>query len=294
MSEETQNLLKDANFAIMNTPNPVVYGAEAAASKALLVDDPPEKAASLCCPTFLSCFLSCVCPWVWLGACKTVNEREAALVLTWGKFTTVKKKPGLFCFNPCGIEFQVVSVKQRTTDLPGVKLLDLKGNPVVVSGVVFWQIQGVKAASLDVENVYQYVHTTALATLKQVVSKYPYEDDEGGHSLKTEAATLSAELSETLQQRLAHCGVKVIAFNMTDLSYAPEIAQAMLVRQQAEAMVKARKLIVKGAVDISEGAINQLESKGVKMSESEKTKIVTNLLTVICGESGAQPTVALQ
>ena len=85
-----------------------------------------------------------------------------------------------------------------------------------------------------------------------------------------------------------------MAFNLTDLSYAPEIAQAMLVRQQAEAMVKARKLIVKGAVDISEGAINQLESKGVKMSETEKTKVVTNLLTVICGESGAQPTVALQ
>ena len=97
-----------------------------------------------------------------------------------------------------------------------------------------------------------------------------------------------------MQQRLAHAGVKVIAFNMTDLSYAPEIAQVMLVRQQAEAMVKARKLIVKGAVDISEGDIQQLESKGVTMSESEKTKIVTNLLTVICGESGAQPTFQLQ
>ena len=100
-------------------------------------------------------------------------------------------------------------------------------------------------------------------------------------------------LKDVLQDRLAHAGVKVIAFNMTDLSYAPEIAQAMLVRQQAEAMVKARRLIVKGAVDISEDAIQQLDDKGVKMSESEKTKIVTNLLTVICGESGAQPTVQL-
>ena len=104
---------------------------------------------------------------------------------------------------------------------------------------------------------------------------------------------MGREMSLDLQQRLAHAGVKVIAFNMTDLSYAPEIAQAMLVRQQAEAMVKARRLIVKGAVDISEDAIQQLDEKGVKMSESEKTKIVTNLLTVICGESGAQPTVQL-
>ena len=105
---------------------------------------------------------------------------------------------------------------------------------------------------------------------------------------------MGREMSLDLQQRLAHAGVKVIAFNMTDLSYAPEIAQAMLVRQQAEAMVKARRLIVKGAVDISEDAIQQLDDKGVKMSESEKTKIVTNLLTVICGESGAQSTVQLQ
>ena len=145
----------------MNTPNPVVYGAEAASAEVVMAEDPPQSDASLCCPTFLSCCLSCVCPWVWLGACRTLNEKEAALVMTWGKFTSVIKKPGLFCFNPCGIEFQVVSVKQKTTDLPGVKLLDLKGNPVVVSGVVFWQISGVKAASLNVENVYQYVHTVS-------------------------------------------------------------------------------------------------------------------------------------
>jgi regulator of protease activity HflC (stomatin/prohibitin superfamily) len=147
-----------------------------------------------------------------------------------------------------------VSTKQQTTDLPNVKLLDLKGNPVIVSGVVFWQIEGIKASVLNVENVYRYVNTTAMATLKQVVSKYPYEEDHDnvfdspsgaggskpGLSLKTEAAQVARELKDVLQDRLAHAGVSVIAFNMTDLSYAPEIAQAMLVRQQAEAMVKVR------------------------------------------------------
>merc|ERR1712205_259651 len=208
-----------------------------------------------------------------------LNEKEGALLLTWGKFTTVVKQPGIYCLNPCGTTLARVSTKQQTTDLPNVKLLDLKGNPVVVSGVVFWSIVGVKAAVLNVENVYRYVNTTAMATLKQVVSKYPYEaDDEGeaspssqhrhGLSLKTEAAQVSRELKDVLQDRLAHAGVKVLAFNLTDLSYAPEIAQAMLVRQQAEAMVKARRLIAKGAV-------NQLETKGVKMSETEKTKVVT-------------------
>merc|ERR1712224_1074758 len=275
--------------------------------KSQLAQDPPPNMGVLCCPSFLSCALSICCPFSWLGSCRIVNEKEGALLLTFGKFTTIIKEPGCYFLNPCGTTLSKVSTKQQTTDLPNVKLLDLKGNPVVVSGVVFWQIEGIKASVLNVQNVYQYVNTTAMATLKQVVSKYPYEDDDShlgspsgsntrGHglSLKTEAAQVARELKDVLQDRLAHAGVQVIAFNMTDLSYAPEIAQAMLVRQQAEAMVKARKLIVKGAVDISEDAVDQLQAKGVQMSQAEKTKVVTNLLTVISGESGAQPVVQLQ
>merc|ERR1711959_647830 len=236
-------------------------------AKSALMDDPPMNQMNFCCPSPLSMALSIIGCFSWLGACRVVNEKEGGLLLTWGKFTT---------------------------ELPNVKLLDLKGNPVVVSGVVFWQVHSIKAAVLNVESVYQYVQTSASAVLKQVVSKYPYEDDDnGGHSLKTEAAAVSQEMTNVLQDRLAHAGVRVIAFNLADLSYAPEIAQAMLVRQQAEAMVKARRLIVKGAVDISEGAITQLEAKGVPMEPEEKTKIVTNLLTVICGESGVQPTMGL-
>merc|ERR1711959_390609 len=243
--------------------------------------DPPNSTAEFCCPSPLSCFLSLICPFSWLGACRVLNEKEGAMLLTWGKFTSVVKEPGCYVLNPCGTTLSKISTKQQTTDLPNVKLLDLKGNPVIVSGVVFWQIEGVKAACLNVQSIYRYVNTTAMATLKQVVSKYPYESDEDptgdaspgqrgsrhGLSLKTEAAQVSKELKDVLQDRLAHAGVRVIAFNMTDLSYAPEIAQAMLVRQQAEAMVKARRLIVKGAVDISEDAIQQLDEKGVKMSE---------------------------
>merc|ERR1711968_404958 len=238
--------------------------------------------------------------WTGTGRDGPTSERGRLLLPE----PSVVKEPGIYFLNPCGTSLNKVSTKQQTTDLPNVKLLDLKGNPVVVSGVVFWSIVGVKAAVLSVENVYRYVNTTAMATLKQVVSQYPYEaDDEGeaspssqhrhGLSLKTEAAQVSRELKDVLQDRLAHAGVKVLAFNLTDLSYAPEIAQAMLVRQQAEAVVKARRLIVKGAVDISEDAVNQLETKGVKMSETEKTKVVTNLLTVICGDQKATPTLSV-
>lgn len=224
-----------------------------------------------------------------------INEKEAGLILTWGRFTTVLKKPGLYCVNPCGTHIGISSLKQQTTNLPDVKLLDLKGNPVIVSGVVFWQVHSVKAAQLEIENVYQYVNTTALATLKQVVSKYPYEaDEQGGHCLKTEAAEVSAQMTNVLQGKVAGAGVKVLAFNLTDLSYAPEIAQAMLVRQQAEAMVSARKLIARGAVEISDESVQMLQQKGVQFSEAQKAKVVGNLLTVICGESGVQPTIQLE
>merc|ERR1711933_113435 len=263
-------------------------------AKSALMDDPPMNQMNFCCPSPLSMALSIIGCFSWLGACRVVNEKEGGLLLTWGKFTSVLTTPGIYCINPCGTSLKKITLKQQATELPNVKLLDLKGNPVVVSGVVFWQVHSIKAAVLNVESVYQYVQTSASAVLKQVVSKYPYEDDDnGGHSLKTEAAAVSQEMTNVLQDRLAHAGVRVIAFNLADLSYAPEIAQAMLVRQQAEAMVKARRLIVKGAVDISEGAITQLEAKGVPMEPEEKTKIVTNLLTVICGESGVQPTMGL-
>lgn len=268
-------------------------GMQVLPAKTVLAEDPPMNQANFCCPSPLSAAISCICPIGWLGACKVLNEREGGLLLTWGKFTSVLTTPGIYCINPIGTSVSRVSTKQQTTNLPDVKLLDLKGNPVVVSGVVFWQIHSIKASILNVENIYSYVNTTAMAVLKQVVSKYPYEDEEEGHSLKSEAAHVSAELANELQSRLAHAGVKVISFNMTDLSYAPEIAQAMLVRQQAEAMVKARRLIVKGAVDIADGAITQLQDKGVSMTPQEQTKIVTNLLTVICGESGAQPTLSV-
>merc|ERR1712224_248287 len=192
--------------------------------KSQLAQDPPPNMGVLCCPSFLSCALSICCPFSWLGSCRIVNEKEGALLLTFGKFTTVIKQPGCYFLNPCGTTLTKVSTKQQTTDLPNVKLLDLKGNPVVVSGVVFWQIEGIKASVLNVENVYRYVNTTAMATLKQVVSKYPYEEDHDhvfgsksgatsskpGLSLKTEAAQVARELKDVLQDRLAHAGVSVI------------------------------------------------------------------------------------
>ena len=251
-----------------------------------IATDPDPDTNRFLCPGWLTCFLTVINPFTLVGAPRVNRQSEATLTLNWGKYSGLQNQPGCFCLNPIGTTVRVVSLKERTTELRDEKLIDLKGNPVVCSGVVFWKIKGVKAAMLNVENVSEYVKTCALASLKQVVSKYPYESDEktGGPSLKTEGEALGREMSLNLQQRLAHAGVKVIAFNMTDLSYAPEIAQAMLVRQQAEAMVKARKLIVKGAVDISEGAIQQLQDKGIHLSAQDQSLLLSQLLSVICAE----------
>jgi len=111
--------------------------------------------------------------------------------------------------------------------------------------------------------------------------------------LKTEASRLRTQMIEMLQQRVDAAGVLVVNFELTDLAYAPEIAQAMLIRQQAEAMVDARKIIVDGAINIAHGALSGLSERGVKMSKEEEVRLVTNLLVVICGDAKVQPQVSV-
>ena len=153
--------------------------------------------------------------------------------------------------NPIGIEKRLISVKRQNMDIGGptnpIKVADLEGNPVIVSGVVSYRVINSKAAALDVENHRGYVMTQAQTILKQVVSRYPYESTDGSASLKTESYEIGIELCRSLQEKATVAGVLIESFDLADLSYAPEIAQVMLVRQQAKAMVDARQVIVDGA-----------------------------------------------
>jgi len=228
--------------------------------------------------------MSPIMPLAVLAGVRVNAEQEARLLMHWGKFTGVRRKPGLFWVNPCAASITRVSLKERTMDLRDFKCLDLKGNPVIVSGVIFWRILGVKASVLNVEYVDAYVRTTAMAVLKEIVSRYPYEDDSGRASLKTESEEISQDLVHKLDVRLGHAGVDIEAFNLTDLNYAPEIAQQMLVKQQAEQLVKARQIIVKGAVDITQDAMSELQARGIRMTEDEERRMTSQLLSVICAE----------
>jgi regulator of protease activity HflC (stomatin/prohibitin superfamily) len=250
-----------------------------------------EAGTSLCCPSGLACFMSTVCFCGWCCACTTLNERTESVLLSFGKYTGVLREPGCYCLNPCGISSRMISTARGAIDLISVKVADFKGNPLVVSGVVTYQIVNARKAALEVSNVREYIQTQGLAVMKRIASMFPYEGRDGEQSLKTEQGNLRKQMCTLLQERVEPAGVQVLNFELTDLAYAPEIAQAMLIRQQAEAMVDARKIIVQGAVTIAMGAIQGLQEKGVKLSKEEEARMVSNLLVVICGDAKVQPTV---
>ena len=262
-------------------------------------DQPEEDKCCIPCTTPLSTILSFV-PLCWPVlpfGCVPVNEREEQVLLVFGKYHDTIRSPGMHWVNPIGLEKRLVSTKRQNMDVGGVtnpiKVADGDGNPVIVSGVVGYRIVNSKSAALDVENARSFVHTQAQTILKQIVSRYPYETTDGTPSLKSETYEIGIELCRALQEKSTVAGVLIESFELADLSYAPEIAQVMLVRQQAKAMVDARSVVVDGAVGIVRGACDKLAEAGIELDKKEQSKLVTNLLTVICGDQGAQPVVTL-
>jgi membrane protease subunit (stomatin/prohibitin family) len=244
------------------------------------------------CPGPLSCCLSAFLP-VWFGGCQTVNENEAAVNLTWGKLSSVITEPGIYCMNPCGLQTFKQSMKQVSLDLKKVKVIDKKGNPLLLSAIVVYRVVDPVKASLEVQNVRQYIASMGEAVLKQIAALYPYESHKNEPSLKTEAQHIAQRMIRKLQTKVSSCGASILDFALTDLSYAPEIAQAMLVRQQAEALIDARTMIVQGAVDIAYDAAKQLNDRGVTMDNHEKSRMVSNLMCIICGDANVQPTLSV-
>jgi len=256
--------------------------------------DPPLRDS---CGPSLSKAGMCLCFWnpiCWCGFCTKVNQSDEAAVLFWGRYEGTLREPGLYFVNPMGRELRVTSTRRATLDLKDIKVLDAKGNPVVISGVVTYAITSAKKACVDVERPNEFIRLQATTAMKQVASRYPYSASPGQASLQTETQEISSELVRLLQSKTSVAGAQVYNFELVDLSYAPEIAQVMLVRQQAEALVEARRIIVGASVDMAQQALAQLEAKGKNLSDSTREQIITNLLTVICSHNPATPTIPLQ
>jgi len=186
-----------------------------------------------------------------------------------------------------------ISVRARTYNGPKLKVNDRRGNPVEIATVVIWRVQDTAQAVFDVDDFEEYVETQSETALRYLASSYAYDHGEENEiTLRSNVDEVSQALREELEQRLARAGVVVEEARLTHLAYAPEIAQAMLRRQQAEAIIDARQKIVHGAVSMVEMALTDLTQKGVVDLDAErKAAMVSNLMVVLCGESEVHPVV---
>eukprot|EP00339_Tiarina_fusa_P020505 CAMPEP_0117026498 /NCGR_PEP_ID=MMETSP0472-20121206/19474_1 /TAXON_ID=693140 ORGANISM="Tiarina fusus, Strain LIS" /NCGR_SAMPLE_ID=MMETSP0472 /ASSEMBLY_ACC=CAM_ASM_000603 /LENGTH=194 /DNA_ID=CAMNT_0004733519 /DNA_START=306 /DNA_END=890 /DNA_ORIENTATION=- len=192
-----------------------------------------------------------------------------------------------------GREIRKISTKQQSIELPKTTVVDSNGNPLIISAVIVYRISNSRRALLDVENSRIFVKNQAEAALKQTLSRFPYESNDGSPCLKTEAEQIGKHLCNLLQRKVLQAGAMVDSFQLKEISYAPEIASGMLKRQQAIAIIEARQTIVQGAVDIAADAVTKLAERGIELSDSDQAKLVTNLLTVVCSDNDAQPTVPM-
>lgn len=254
-------------------------------------DDDEVYEYSSCNP--LSCLLGGLCFGVGICSCFTVAPKEEAVLLNFGKYNGTVKEPGCHYVCSIGREIRRVSTKVKSIVIPETKTIDVNGNPLVVNGILAYQIKNAKKATLDVEYADDFVRTQGLAAMKQIVSRYPYESDDAAHCLKTAADHIAHEMVDILQARVTVAGVQILSFTFNEISYAPEIASGMLKRQQAQAILQARKVIVQGAVEIAQSAVHELETQGIGMDDKAKARVVSNLLTVICSESATSTVLPL-
>lgn len=227
-----------------------------------------------------------------LGGLTMVSPGEARVVQLFGRYVGSIRTEGLRWVNPFTSRAKV-STRIRNHETETLKVNDLRGNPVQIAAVVVWQVSDTAQAVFEVDDFVEFVAIQADTAVRHVASRYPYDaQGEATPSLLENADEITAQLAEEIGIRVASAGVHVIEARLTRLAYAPEIAQAMLRRQQAGAVVSARQLIVDGAVGMVEQALTRLtENHVVELDEERRAAMVSNLLVVLCGDRDAQPIV---
>ena len=219
-----------------------------------------------------------------------VHPNEAKVLQLFGKYVGTAREPGLRWANPFYQKTRV-STRVRNFESGKLKVNDSHGSPIEIAAVVVWKVVDTAEAIFEVDDYEQFVHIQSESALRNLSTTYPYEPHEGeGAALRSHPVEIATALQEEIQDRLQEAGVRVIEARISHLAYAPEIANAMLRRQQASAIIAARKQIVSGAVSMVEMALEQLrEGEIVELDEERKAAMVSNLLVVLCGEENAQP-----
>jgi len=219
-----------------------------------------------------------------------VNPNEGKVLQLFGRYVGTVKEPGLRYANPLYAKKRI-SMRVRNFESGRLKVNDLDGNPIEIGAVVVWKVVDTAEALFEVDNYENYVHVQTESALRNMATSYPYDaHDEEKLSLRGHTATIADHLRKEIQDRLSRAGVDVVEARISHLAYAPEIAAAMLQRQQAGAIIAARQRIVEGAVGMVEMALEMLSAKEiVHLDEERKAAMVSNLLVVLCSERGTQP-----
>jgi regulator of protease activity HflC (stomatin/prohibitin superfamily) len=219
-----------------------------------------------------------------------VQPNQGMVLLLFGRYAGTARETGLRWTNPFYAK-RAVSLRVRNFESSKLKVNDADGNPIEIAAVIVWQVIDTAEAVFQVDDYENYVHIQSESAMRQMAQNYPYDShDDGKPSLRSHGDEITAHLREQIQERLGKAGVEVLEARISHLAYAQEIAQAMLQRQQAGAIIAARTKIVEGAVSMVQMALDQLSQQNiVNLDEERRAAMVSNLLVVLCGERGTQP-----
>jgi len=227
-----------------------------------------------------------------LGGLFFVNPNEGRVLQLFGKYIGTAKVAGLRWANPLYAK-KKISLRVRNFETAHLKVNDINGSPIEIAAIVVWKVVDTAEASFHVDNYEEFVKIQSESAIRNLATQHPY-DTHGEElvSLRGHTQTISDQLRAEIHDRLAQAGVEVVEARISHLAYAPEIAEVMLRRQQAGAIIAARQLIVEGAVGMVEMALDSLSKKNIiELDEERKAAMVSNLLVVLCGESNAQPVI---
>ncbi|HEY3772469.1 MAG TPA: SPFH domain-containing protein [Solirubrobacteraceae bacterium] len=221
-----------------------------------------------------------------------VQPGQTKVMRFFGSYYGTVRRTGLWCVVPLS-DRRNVSIRVRNFETNRLKVNDAEGNPVEIAAIVVWQVADTAQAVYAVENFIDFVKVQAEAALRHIATTRPYDDAAGdGSSLRGSTDLVSAELAQEMAERVAIAGVEIVEVRISHLAYAAEIAQAMLRRQQANAVVAARSRIVEGAVGMVDMALARLDERGiVELDEERKAAMVSNLMVVLCGDQPPSPIV---
>jgi regulator of protease activity HflC (stomatin/prohibitin superfamily) len=243
-------------------------------------------------PWLVFCLFVLVVDALGYAGLQIVNPNEARVVLLFGNYLGTLREAGFWWVNPFTGRRRV-SLRVRNFESAKLKVNDHDGNPIEIAAVVVWRVVDTAEAIFHVDNYENFVHVQSEAAVRNLATLHPYDTHEEGEvSLRGNTLVVADLLKQEIQERLSQAGVEVIESRISHLAYAPEIAQAMLLRQQAGAVIAARSRIVQGAVSMVEMALEELARKQiVELDAERKAAMVSNLLVVLCSDRHTQPVV---